>query len=378
MSLDPNIRDVGDLGQQVLVLQGGGALGAYQVGVYQALEQAGVELDWVVGASIGAINAAIIAGTPRSERMGRLAEFWSRISRSHLFDTPGTPAISAAVRNWLAASTGIPGFFAPNGRTFLTPFAALPCEEAGYYSVEPLKRTLADLVDFELLAKARTRLTVGASDVTTGEMTYFDSRDTRLDIRHVLASGALPPAFPPVRIDDRFYWDGGILSNTPVEVVFDDYPRRDSMIYSVHLWNPEGREPRSMPEVLSRMKDVQYASRSAVHIARQRQLHQLRHVITRLADLVPEPSRQDPEVRALAAYGCRTRMHVVRLLAPCLDGEDQNKDLDFSPSGIRRRWDAGYAHTMRVLEAAPWLGECDPLEGFVLHEAVGGEPARVM
>jgi NTE family protein len=279
------------------------------------------------------------------------------------------------VRNWLAAFVGVPGFFEPNGRAVLSPFTSLPCEEAGYYSVEPLKRTLADLIDFELLAGAATRLTVGASDVTSGEMIYFDSRDTRLDIRHVLASAALPPAFPPVRIDDRFYWDGGILSNTPVEVVFDDRPRRDSMIYAVHLWNPEGREPRSMREVLNRTKDVQYASRSAVHIARQRQLHELRHVITRLADLIPEPLSQDPEVRALAEYGCRTRMHVVRLLAPRLDGEDQNKDLDFSASGIRRRWEAGYAHTMRVLETAPWRGESDPLEGFVLHEAVGGEPA---
>jgi NTE family protein len=378
MSLDPNIGDVADLGQQVLVLQGGGALGAYQVGVYQALDQAGVELDWVVGTSIGAINAAIIAGSPHSERMRRLAEFWRRIEQGQLFDTPGMPAMSAAVRNWLAVSAGIPGFFRPNVRAFLSPFTSLPCEEAGYYTLEPLKGTLADLVDFELLVKARTRLTVGASDVTTGEMTYFDSRDTRLDIRHVLASGALPPAFPPVRIDDGFYWDGGILSNTPVEVVFDDRPRRDSMIYAVHLWNQEGREPQSMQEALNRKKDVQYASRSAVHIARQRQLHQLRHVITRLADLIPEPLSQDPEVRALADYGCRTRMHVVRLLAPRLDGEDQNKDLDFSPSGIRRRWEAGYAHTMRVLETAPWRSECDPLEGFVLHEAVGGEPARVM
>lgn len=374
MLLEADIPDGPALGQHVLVLQGGGALGAYQVGVYQALDEAGVELDWVVGTSIGAINAAIIAGNPRPERMRRLAEFWARIEQDRLVDALASPSTSAVVRNWLAAFVGVPGFFEASGRAFLSPFTSLPCEEAGYYTVEPLKRTLADLIDFELLAGAETRLTVGASDVTSGEMTYFDSRDMRLDIRHVLASGALPPAFPPVRIDDRYYWDGGILSNTPVEVVFDDRPRRDSMIYAVHLWNPEGREPRSMWEVLNRKKDVQYASRSAVHIARQRQLHQLRHVITRLADLIPEPLSQDPEVRALADYGCRTRMHVVRLLAPRLDGEDQNKDLDFSASGIRRRWEAGYAHTMRVLETAPWLGECDPLEGFLLHEAVAGEP----
>ncbi|HWZ74235.1 MAG TPA: patatin-like phospholipase family protein [Casimicrobiaceae bacterium] len=361
------------LGQQVLVLQGGGALGAYQVGVYQALDQFGIDLDWVVGTSIGAINAAIIAGSPRSERMQRLRAFWKRVEHGHVFDDILPSLLSSPLRNWLAVSTGIAGFFKPRALAFLSPHLTLGPGEAGYYSVTRLKDTLSDLIEFDLLRTGSTRLTVGAANVETSEMTYFDSRAMALDIRHVLASGALPPAFPAVEIDGHHYWDGGIFSNTPVEVVFDDNPRRNSIVYAVHVWNPEGAAPQTMSEVENRRKDVQYSSRSAAHIARQRQLHRLRHVITQLADLLPVENRTDPKIRDLASYGCRTRMHVVRLLAPRLGHEDYSKDLDFSPSGIRQRWEAGYAHTMRVLESAPWRGEFDPLEGFVLHEAMGGE-----
>jgi NTE family protein len=366
--------EVPTFGQQVLVLQGGGALGAYQVGVYQALDQAGIDLDWVVGTSIGAINAAIIAGSPRAERMERLRAFWKRVEHGHVFEGLLPSHLSSPLRNWLAVSAGITGFFKPHASAFLSPFLALSPGEAGYYSVEPLKHTLADLIDFDLVQAGPTRLTVGAANVRTSEMIYFDSRAVALDIRHVLASGALPPAFPAVEIDGHHYWDGGILSNTPVEVVFDDSPRRDSMVYAVHVWNPEGATPQTMRDVENRRKEVQYSSRSATHIARQRQLHRLRHVISELANLLPAEQRADSNIRALASYGCRTRMHVVRLLAPRLSYEDQSKDLDFSPSGIRQRWEAGYAHTMRVLENAPWRGEFDPLEGFVLHEAMGSEP----
>jgi NTE family protein len=366
--------DAASLGQQVLVLQGGGALGAYQVGVYQALDQFGVDLDWVVGTSIGAINAAIIAGSPRAERMHRLRAFWKRVEHGHVFDGLLPSQLSSPLRNWLAVSVGIAGFFKPHMPAFLNPFLPLGPGKAGYYSTTPLRDTLADLIDFDLVRTGSTRLTIGAANVRTSEMAYFDSRAMALDIRHILASGALPPAFPAVEIDGHHYWDGGILSNTPVEVVFDDNPRRDSIVYAVHIWNSEGAAPQTMSEVENRRKEVLYSSRSATHISRQRQLHRLRHVITELADLLPAEKRADPKIRSLASHGCRTRMHVVRLLAPRLGYEDYSKDLDFSPSGIRQRWEAGYAHTMRALESAPWRGEFDPLEGFVLHEAMGGEP----
>lgn len=359
-------------GQQVLVLQGGGALGAYQVGVYQALHEAGVEPDWVIGTSIGAINAAIIAGSPAQDRLERLTEFWRRMEQGHALERLLPPPVASFWRNAAMVWAGHPAFFQPNPAAFASIQSRLGPENAGYYSVDRLRETLADLIDFDHVASGDVRLTVGASHVTNSEMVYFDSRDMELDLRHIMASGALPPAFPAVRIDGELYWDGGILSNTPVEVVFDDNPRRDSMVYAVHIWNGEGPEPESIWEVMNRQKDVQYSSRSASHIRRQRQLHRLRHVITELSALLPSDIRKGDQASELAAYGCPTRMHVIRLLAPVLDYEDHSKDIDFSPGGIRARWDAGYADTLRTLEAAPWREERDVLEGFILHEAMGG------
>jgi NTE family protein len=203
-------------------------------------------------------------------------------------------------------------------------------------------------------------------------MRYFDSREKPLTIRHVMASGALPPAFPAIRIDDELYWDGGVLSNTPVEAVFDDNPRRSGLVFAVHMWGPSGPEPYTISRVLARQKDLQYASRAKTQIARQQQLHRLRHVITELAGALPEDVRQQPEIRELLSYGCPTRMHVVRLLAPALSGEDNSKDIDFSADGIRARWDAGYTDTSRVLATKPWTQDFDPIEGLILHEANAG------
>lgn len=266
-------------------------------------------------------------------------------------------------------SSGIANFFKPNVNAFAGSSVPLGPEAAGYYSTAPLAQTLADLVDFSRINAGGTRLTVGAANVRTSAMHYFDSRDMPLDARHVMASGALPPAFPAIRIDGELYWDGGILSNTPVEAVFDDFPRRSGVVFAVHIWNPHGPEPGTIGEVLNRQKDVQYSSRAGTHIVRQRQLHRLRHVISGLARLMPPDLAANDTVRGYAEYGCMTRMHVVRLLAPGLVGEDHTKDIDFSPSGIQARWEAGYADTARVLRKAPWNEPFDPLEGLILHEA---------
>jgi NTE family protein len=366
-------QEIRSFGQTVLVLQGGGALGAYQAGVYQALSEAGVEPDWVIGTSIGAINASLIAGSPRGERVERLREFWRRVETGRFMGAPLPAWLGAAARNMLAVTTGVPSFFRPNPAAFVSPHAPLGPEAAGYYSVDPLRDTLGDLLDFEALNSGEIRITVGASNVRTGEMRYFDSRDMPIGLEHIMASGALPPAFPAVRIDGELYWDGGILSNTPVEVVFDDAPRRNSMVFAVHIWNPAGAEPETIQEVMNRQKDIQYSSRAVAHIKRQRQLHRLRHVIAELSRMLPEERRRGNMVAALASYGCLTRMHVVRLLAPALAYEDHAKDIDFSPDGIRQRWDAGYRHTAETLEKAPWRTPVDPTEGFILHEACGGE-----
>lgn len=362
-------------GQVVLVLQGGGALGSYQAGVYQALHEAGIEPDWIIGTSIGAINASLIAGNAPGDRLARLREFWKRMEQVPAWNfRTAFPDFNEKLAYWSTITSGIAGFFRPNALAHAGDTYPLGADHAGYYSTAPLEKTLRELVDFSLVNRCTPRLTVGAAHVRSSQMRYFDSRDGELTVKHVMASGALPPAFPAVRIDGELYWDGGILSNTPTEAVFDDNPRRDSVIFAVHLWNPVGAEPTTMAEVFNRHKDVQYSSRIASQIARQQQAHRLRHVINELAARLPESERSDPALRELISYGCRTRMHVVRLLAPQLDRETHTKDIDFSPAGIMRRWEAGYAHTSSVLARTPWVGEFDPLSGVVLHEHMDEMP----
>jgi NTE family protein len=361
--------------QIVLVLQGGGALGAYQAGVYQALHEAGIEPDWVIGTSIGAINASLIAGNAPEHRLDRLREFWRRVEHGPFHQAMSSlPLIGSLAANWFTMAGGIADFFKPNPLAFAGLHMPLGTEAAAYYSTMPLEATLGELVDFERINRGETRLTVGAANVRTSEMRYFDSTAMPLSARHVMASGALPPAFPAIRIDGELYWDGGVLSNTPVEAVFDDVPRRNSLVFAVHIWNPHGAEPETIWQVMNRQKDVQYSSRAVSHVARQKQLHRLRHVVSELVRLMPEQERQNDAVRELAEYGCLTRMHVVRLLAPTIGGENHMKDIDFSPAGIRARWEAGYADTRGVVAKAPWRGEFDPIEGVILHEARAGAP----
>jgi NTE family protein len=358
-------------GQVVLVLQGGGALGAYQAGVYQALHEAGIEPDWIIGTSIGAINASLIAGNKVEDRLPHLQEFWGRVQRSVLW-VPGWPELADALSTWMILARGIPGFFEANLRAFLGVQVPLGADHAGYYSTEPLRRTLEELADFSLINRGHPRLTLGAAQVRTSMMRYFDSKEIQVDARHVMASGALPPAFPAVRIDGELYWDGGILSNTPTERIFDDKPRRNSLIFAVHLWHPAGPEPETIWQILNRQKDIQYSSRIASHIMRQLETHKLRHVIMKLLDYVPQNVKGDPLVKELAGYSCKTRMHVVRLLAPRLERESHTKDIDFSAAGISTRWEGGYADTMRALERQAWIGEFDPLDGVILHEPEEG------
>ena len=361
-------------GQVVLVLQGGGALGAYQVGVYQALHEAGIEPQWVIGTSIGAINGAIIAGNPPATRLEKLRQFWDRVE--HRQDAPPFaglwPAAEATLQRLDAVTRGVPGFFAPNPEAVWGPHHPAGIEKASYYSTAPLAETLSGLIDFDCINSRRVRLTVGAVQVRTGEMHYFDSRKTALGVAHVMASGALPPGFPAVRIDGEAYWDGGLYSNTPIEAVLEDHPRRDSLIFAVNVWHAHGPEPETLWQVMARQKDIQYASRAQSHIARQQQIHRLRHIIHELTQRLPAADRKNAAVRELAAWGCTTRMHVVRLTAPRLAGEDHTKDIDFTAAGIGARREAGYADTQRMLAAAPWTGKTDALTGVVVHDLPEG------
>ena len=356
-------------GQVVLVLQGGGALGAYQVGVYEALHQAGIEPDWVIGTSIGAINGALIAGNAPNQRLARLRAFWSSVEQHAGHDIPELiPGFGNVFANLMTLAQGVPTFFSPNLAAWFGQHAPLGVEGAAYYRTEPLRETLNALVDFTRINDARTRLTVGAVNVTNGEMRYFDSREEPICLEHVMASGALPPAFPAVRVDGVPYWDGGIYSNTPIEAVLDDKPRKDSLIFAVQVWNPDGSEPETLWEVAERQKDIQYASRAKSHIARQKQIHHLRHIVRELAEHVSERTRESAEVKELASWGCGTTMHVACLNAPRLEGEDQLKDIDFTPAGIRTRWQAGYDTTRRMLSQAPWHRVVDPTQGVVIHD----------
>lgn len=371
------------LGQITVVFQGGGALGAYQAGVYEALHEAGIEPDWIIGTSIGAINAAIIAGNRREDRIERLKAFWTRVQYpASVAAMSSLPFLGTAFAAMNAATSGLPGFFTPNPMAFMGPKIPLGAESAGLYSTAPLEKTLTDLVDPDLFASIKPRITVGAANVSSGEMRYFDSNKDEITLRHIMASGALPPAFPAIRIDGELFWDGGILSNTPVEAVFDDNPRKSGIVFSVHLWHPQGAEPKSIWDVANREKDLQYSSRSASHIEKQRQLHRLRHVISSIAAKLPADVAADPEMKDLVAYGCRTKMHVVRLLAPRLKNEDHTKDVDFSAVNIEKRWQAGLADMRATLAAQPWRLPSDPLEGFVLHDItatdLGAEPGPDM
>ena len=344
-------------------------MGAYQVGVYEAMHEAGMEPDWIVGTSIGAINGAIIAGNHPKMRMERLHEFWDRMELNRRNSLGAfMNMFGNTLTNMNTVISGVPGFFAPNPHALFGLHARLGVDRAAYYTTDLLRDTLNHLIDPDYLQSKKTRLTVGAVNANSGTMRYFDSRQDALTVDHIMASCALPPAFPAVRIDGEPYWDGGVYSNTPLEVVMDDTPRRDSTLFTVQLWSPEGPEPQSLWQVSGRMKDIQFSSRTNSHIARQQQIHKLRHIIREMNQHLPEKVRNTPEIQELAAWGCGTTMHLVRMLAPRLEGEDHTKDIDFTTHGIHTRWKAGYDDTWRAIRAAPWRRPVQGTDGVVIHD----------
>lgn len=362
----------------VLIFQGGGALGAFQAGSYEALHRAGLAPDWVVGTSIGAINAALIAGSRPERRLEHLYEFWARMGRGCCTDPPARSLGTAWIR-WNALSTmlfGVPHFFAPrwaHGFAFGLPVSP---ETASLYDPTALKTTLEELIDFDYLNDSPIRLAVGAVDVESGSIRYFDSRHQRIGVEHILASGALPPAFPAVEIDGRYYWDGGLHSNTPLECVLSDLPRRHTLCFLATLWPQQDVAPVAFPDVLRRSKELQYASRAETLIGLEQELHRLRHSISLLAARLPKALRTDPEVLESIRRGCRSVYHLIRLQAPRLTDEDQSKDIDFAPSRIGQRWAAGCEDTLRALAARPWEQAVGKEEGVLLHD-FGGVPVSI-
>ncbi len=352
ISLPPHICRI------ALVLQGGGALGAFQAGVYERLAQGGYLPDWIAGTSIGAINAAIIAGNPAEKRMDRLCEFWNRISRPEW--TPA-PAWNSPLRHLhnefhasLAAVAGQPGFFRPH---LVNPLFAKAggAGATSLYDTSPLAETLADLIDFQRINTGSTRLSLGAVNIRTGRQVYFDSRTQTLKLEHILASAALPPSFAPVEIDGEHYWDGGIVSNTPLEAVLEDNPRVSTLCFLVDLFDRRGELPENLGDVIERHKDITYASRSERHLEFYERIHRLRHVINSLYRHIPPPLRDDPEIRELASWGCTTTMNIVHMIYRGTDAETATKDHEFSRGSIKDHWEAGRRDAEQALADPQWL-----------------------
>ena len=355
-----------------LVLQGGGALGAYQAGVYQALHEKGFAPDWVAGTSIGAINAALIAGNVFENRVARLREFWQSVARPDPLDVSDWPQESR--RNYDLAGVnatmlfGQPGMFLPRIPSPLLPFMSGAPERASYYDTAPLRETLLRLVDFDCINRHDMRLSLGSVHINTGQSRYFDSLFQHITPQHVMASGALPPGFPPVTVDGELYWDGGIVSNTPLEVVLDDVPRVNTLCFMVDLFNPTGPAPSSMAQVYARHKDIAYANRSERGIRDYQEKHNLRRAVGALYQALPENKRNDPKYKELAALGCRTTMEIVHLTYAGKPWETTMRDADFSATAIRERWDQGVHDAKRAIEQAAWLEPVAPEVGVVVHE----------
>jgi NTE family protein len=359
--------------QIALVLQGGGALGAYQAGVYQALHEHNTTPDWVVGTSIGAINAAIIAGNPRETRVARLRDFWDRVGQADILDMQKIPDSSRQFNIWLATmdtyASGVPGFFAP--RPF-NPFAMglpVPPEDASFYDTGELAKTLVKLIDFDYLnAPGGIRLTVGALKVTCGSLVHFDSIKRPIGVEHIMASGALPPGFAPVRIDGDLYWDGGLYSNTPLEIVLDDEPRRDMLCVMVDLWLADGSEPTTLEEVQTRQKDVTYASRSQAQIDNYLQTTHLRTAARLLYQRLPAGLRKPDDLAKLRELGEATTIHVLRLQYTGRDWNMASKDINFSRGSIGWRWEQGYNDALRALESCQSALFEHSDAGIVIHD----------
>jgi NTE family protein len=362
--------------QTVYVFQGGGALGAYQAGFVEALESAELPPDWLVGTSIGAINAALIAGNAPADRLAALRSFWERVTRPglapHLPVNPFAaflPNWQQGLQTWQTLAHGVPGFFKPRGPQAWDMNRRAPLAELGFYDTAPLAATLRELVDFERIAAAETRLTLCAVNVRTGGLALFDNRDghTRIGPEHVMASGALPPGFAPVTIGDEAYWDGGIYSNTPLDVVLDDSERRDTLCFMVDLWDASEAAPGTMAQALTRYKDIQYASRILEHLDDHERMQNLRRALRLVGRKLDAKTAADPAVKELLALGCDSRIDVVHLVMRALDGEDSWRDIDFSDSRLRARWAAGLQDGRRMLERAPWNAPARDRVGMRVH-----------
>ena len=362
-----------------LVLQGGGALGAYQAGVYEGLHEAGIRPNWVAGISIGSLNAAIIAGSAESQRVDRLREFWETICASPVewpvneglaeglpftMDLRSAHNIVAAMR---ALTMGQNGFFKPR---FPPPFLSMFSGDAAtsFYDTAPLRDTLERLVDFDRLNSGDVRVSVGAVNIRSGNLVYFDTAQRRLRAEHFMASGALPPGFPAVEIDGEYYWDGGMVSNTPLARVLTEEPRRDTLTFQVDLWSAKGRLPYDLMEVASRQKDIQYSSRTRAITTHMVHMQKMRRALQTLMEKLPKAARNDPDVKAVAHLASHKAYNIVHMIYQSKAFEGHSKDFEFGPEAMREHWQSGLEDIRRTLADPRRLDPPAPELGFVTHD----------
>ena len=353
-----------------LVLQGGGALGAYQAGVYQALHEAGLDPDWIAGVSIGSINAAIIAGNPRDRRLERLEQFWTRVTSRPVGATPHGDWARKLYNTWSATLTtglGQPGFFTPNvPGPWLTPRGAHGA--TSFYDNAPLRDTLAELVDFELINDGRVRFACGSVNVATGNFSYFDNARTTIEATHVMASGALPPALPMTRIGTDWYWDGGLVSNTPLQHLLDHAGANDMLVFQVDLFSARGPVPRDMMEVMARQKDIQYSSRTRLVTEYYMRLHQRKVQLKTLLERLPDAGLSEEERRLKRELATLPNFSILHLIYQEAAYEGQMKDFEFSAASMREHWEAGLRDTRRTLAHEDWLRVPGDDRGIVVHD----------
>lgn len=360
--------------QIALLLQGGGALGSYQGGVYQALDEANIRPDWVAGVSIGAINSAIIVGNPPEKRVKALRDFWEEISRP--FPGPfGVPLYAsgldlpsmmhAAVNRARAFGVmllGAPGFFTPR----IPSPALVPTSDfskLSFYDTDPLRTTLERIVDFDRINDGETRLTVGTTNVQTGNLTCFDNQTDKITPAHIIASGSLPPGFPATEIDGQYYWDGGLVSNTPLQFVLDSKPRRDTLAFQVDLWNARGELPTGLEGLDVREREIRYSSRTRAGTDQYKLAQRMRIAFSQLLPHLPKELRDRPDFQLLADAADDKVCNIVHLIYKSKSYEGDAKDYEFSRETMNERWSAGYEDTVRALSHPETLSRPDKSEG---------------
>jgi NTE family protein len=345
-----------------LVLQGGGALGAYQAGVYHALHEASIGVDWLCGTSIGAINGAIIAGNRSEKRVERLRDFWETVTKSSL-RIPNIPWFTelawnrnAPARYWanrVSALTtmlhGAPGFFSPRPLPPLNSAAESP-EAVSYYDITPLKETLARLVDFDLINDDSMRFTVLATNVRSGARAYFENREQEIGPQHILASASLPPSFPPTEIDGEYFWDGGVISNSPMQHVIDNRGRHTALVFQVDLWDENGEVPLDIPSANLRAMEIHSASRINISLEQYKRTQKFRLALRRFLDELPEQCQNDPDVRFLSEQARDKVATIVQLKYQSNKFETAGKMFEFSRQAMEEHWQAGYDDTKTALD----------------------------